>query len=238
VKRIGLIGGYHTEATVIYLRRIDEEMRDRFDGRRGASLVVRHLDGCDVDRALARQDWRHMERTLTQAGHELVAAGAKTVLLGGSLLHAVADGVARTIPVPLLHVADATAEVLHATGIKQVGLLGTRLADEEKAWQLRLAERDILASVVPEPSDRARVIEIIGDELSRGVVLGPAKAELVRLSAEFRRLGARVVVLVAPELSLALRQTDCHLPLVDATVAHAAAAVTLVENQSPAGVGA
>jgi aspartate racemase len=226
VKRIGLIAGYYTEATVIYLRRIDEEMRDRFDGRHTAPLVVHHLNGYHIDRALTRKDWPHLERTLTQAGHDLAAAGAETVLLGASMLHAVADGVARAISVPLLHVADATVQTLNGTGIKKVGLLGTRLADEERAWQMRFAERDIVATVVPDPADRARVAEIVGDELSRGLVLEPSKVELVRLSAEFRRLGARVVVLVAPELRLALRQTDCLLPLLDATAAHATAAVT------------
>lgn len=225
MRHIGLIGGFYSEATVRYLRCFDEQMINRFGAGNVMPLTLKQVNGLLLQQAMARKDWTYIESTLTEAARTLVDGGVDAIMLAGSVMHAGVDRAVRKWRVPLLHVADAVALSFAGTVIKHVGLFGPRLPGEEAAWQRRLADHGIVASLLPDEAGRLRVAHIIDEELSRGVVNNESKAELIRYADSFAQLGVNVVILAAPELHLALHQRDCLLSLRDATEYHTAAAV-------------
>jgi len=53
------------------------------------------------------------------------AAGAELLVLCTNTMHRLADQVQAAIDIPLLHIADATAQAIGVLGIGRAGLLGT-----------------------------------------------------------------------------------------------------------------
>ena len=49
-------------------------------------------------------------------------------------MHKVAGQVESAVSIPLLHIADATAEVLVHNGVKKIGLLGTAFTMEQEFY--------------------------------------------------------------------------------------------------------
>jgi len=225
MKCLGLVGDLNSEATVLYLRRFDDEVSGRFGAAQLPRLIFHRSSGVSFATAMQGKDWAHVNRLAMLAAKQCVAAGAEAVLLGSSTLHVARDAVAGAVGVPVLDMVDAAVEVIARTGIRQVGLLGTRFGNEQRMWQDRCADRGLLA-VVPIPESIDRVSKIIRDELSQGQVRIDSKKELLRVCADFRRAGSRVIVVAAPELNLILRESESALPLLDAMAAQVAGAVT------------
>ena len=229
MRRIGLIAGLHTEATVLYLRQFDEQITDHFGLADQIGVFVNSINGRAFENAMKRKDSAQAQRICVEAAQQCVAAGAEALLLGNSQLHVSAEAIHNSVPVPLIHVADAALSVAAHTGIRRVALLGVRFTNENMIWQKCCEDHGLIAAV-PAADAAARVSAIVNEELSRGFVDGASKAELVRLCSDFRRDGARVVVLAAPELRLALGDGDSALPILDATTAHVTAALNWVTS--------
>lgn len=224
MKRVGLIAGVHTEATVRYLRQFDEQMTDRFGLATPVGVFINSINGRAFETAMKQQDMAQVQQMCLQAAEQCAAAGAEALLLGNSQFQVGADAIRKAIRIPLLDLVETTLAVAANAGVRRIGLIGIRFEAEGAIWQERCGALGLMASV-PTPEAAARVSAIVSNELSQGFVDGASKAELVRLCADFRREGSRAVVLAAPELQLALGEGDSALPVLDATVAHVSAAI-------------
>ncbi len=229
MKRVGLIAGLRTEATVLYLRQFDEQMTERFAAANPVGIFVNSINGQAFEDAMKRKESAQVRRLCVEAAQQCAAAGVDALLLGNSQLHVGADAIRSSVDLPLLDLVDATLAVAAATGIRRIALLGVRFASEDAIWQKRFADRGLIAAGPPADA-AARVSAIVKEELSRGFVDGASKAELVRLCSDFRRDGSRMVVLAAAELRLALGDGDSALPILDATAAHVTAAINWATN--------
>lgn len=229
MRRIGLIAGLHTEATVLYLRQFDEQITERFGPAEPIGVFLNSINCRAFENALKRKDPTQAQSICVEAARQCAAAGAEALLLGNSQLHVSADAIRRAVDIPLLHLVDAALSIAANTGIRRIALLGLRFFHEDAIWQKRCADHGLIAAVPPADA-AARVSVIVKEELSRGFVDGASKAQLVRLCSDFRRDGARVVVLAAPELRLALGEGDSALPILDATAAHVTAAINWATN--------
>lgn len=235
MKCLGLIHDSSPEAVVMYLRGFDEEVARHLGIPHPPRLIIHYANGHALETAITERNWSSVNRQAVLAGRQCVAAGAEAVVLGGSALHVTRESVADDLGVPVFDMVASAASAIARTGIKCVGLLGARFPNEARLWQECCATYGMLAAV-PAPEAAARVTTIIREELNRGLVLNDSKNELIRICAEFRRTGSRVVVLATPELNLLLREADSALPLFDAAAAHVATAVAwATETSAPAG---
>jgi aspartate racemase len=207
MRRIGLIAGLHTEATVLYLRQFDEQITERFGPADPIGVFVNSTNGRAFENAMKRKDSAQAQRLCVEAAQQCAAAGADALLLGNSQLHVSAEAIQSSVRIPLLHMVDAALSVAANTGIRRIALLGVRFPDEDAIWQESCEDHGLIAAVPPADA-AARVSAIVKEELSRGFVDGASKAELVRLCSDFRRDGARAVVLAAPELPTANENSD------------------------------
>ncbi|WP_031465786.1 aspartate/glutamate racemase family protein [Sciscionella sediminilitoris] len=221
---IGLLGGMSWESSAEYYRLLNELVAARLGGLHSARCVLASLDFAEVERMQADGDWAAAGELLAGAARGLEAAGAEFLLVCTNTMHKVADVVQAAVSIPLLHLADATAEAVHAAGIGTVGLLGTAFTMEQDFYRERL-ERQGLSVLLPGARDRAEVHRVIYEELCRGRVLAESRAYYRTVIERLTEAGAQGVILGCTEIELLITQSDSPIPVFPTTRLHAEAAV-------------
>ncbi|WP_299443489.1 aspartate/glutamate racemase family protein [uncultured Phycicoccus sp.] len=224
MRLLGVLGGMSWTSTEAYYRGLNEGVASRLGGLHSARVLVHSVDFGPVAEAQHAGDWDAAAGILGAAAAGLAAGGAQALLLATNTMHKVSGAVEAAAGLPLLHIADPTADALVADGRRRVGLLATRFTMEEDFYVARLRDRG-LDVVVPGVGDRELVHQVIYDELVHDVVRAASReayrAVLQRLADD----GAEAVVLGCTEIGLLLHQGDTEVPLYDTTALHVAAGV-------------
>jgi aspartate racemase len=225
MKTIGLIGGMSWESSAQYYRIINQQVRARLGGVHSAESLMFSVDFGEIERLQHEGDWTALTAQMIDAARRLERGGADFFLICTNTMHLMADEVAASVSIPLLHIADPTAEAIKGAGLSRVGLLGTAFTMEKDFYKGRLAERHGLDVLVPEEADRRIVHDIIYHELVAGEVREPSRAAYRDVIARLVERGAQAVILGCTEIMLLIGQEDSPVPLFDTTRLHALAAV-------------
>jgi aspartate racemase len=140
-------------------------------------------------------------------------------------MHKVAPEIEAAVQIPLLHIADATAEIMLEEGIKTVGLLGTAFTMEQDFYKGRLTNKYGLQVLVPSKFDRELVHKVIYEELCLGKTEAASKTEYLRIINTLEAQGAEAVILGCTEIGMLVKQANTKVRLLDTTAIHAAKAV-------------
>jgi aspartate racemase len=224
LRKLGIIGGTSWSSTALYYEHINRGIARRLGGLHSASLVVESLDFAPVVETELSGDWDSVAAIHLEVAKRLVKAGAEGVIITSNTGHKVYDAVKAHLRVPMLHIADATAEQLVADGRSRVALLGTRFTMTEPHVRSRLESRGI-SLVAVEPSWVREVDRIIFEELAAGRVVRDSQRKLKTLITELAKRKAQAVVLGCTELVLAVDVRANVLPVYDTTALHARACV-------------
>jgi aspartate racemase len=224
VLRLGLLGGMSWESSALYSRLANELVRDRLGGLHSAECVLYSVDFAEVERLQVEGRWEEAGALLAQAARRLEAAGADLLLLCTNTMHKVADQVEAAVAVPLLHLADTTAQAALAAGISRVGLLGTAFTMEQTFYSERLVAAG-LEVVVPDAPDRALVHRVIYDELCLGVVRDESRQLYREVIERLVDAGADGIALSCTEIELLVGPEDSPVPVLPTTRLHVEAAV-------------
>jgi len=225
MKTIGLLGGMSWESTVGYYRAINEGIKNKLGGLHSAKIALYSVDFEPIEKLQHEGDWEGTARVLLEAAISIQSAGADFLLICTNTMHKVAPQIEKAIKIPLLHIADATAEVLVHKGVKTVGLLGTAFAMEHDFYKGRLSEKYGLNVVVPNKEDRQIVHKIILQELCLGKIQAASKNEYLRIIDLLANQGAEAVILGCTEIGMLVSQGDTKVKLFDTTAIHAERAV-------------
>ncbi len=226
MKTIGLIGGMSWESTALYYRIINEEVKARLGGLHSAKCILYSVDFDEIERYQKTDDWKNAARVLVDAATRLERAGADFIILCTNTMHKVADEIESGVRIPLLHIADATAEEILRKNIEAIGLLGTRHTMEREFYKSRLEEKGIRV-IIPEEKDRAIVHQIIYEELCLGQILEESRGQFRRIMDRLVGSGAEGIILGCTEIGLLVKEEDSRVPLFDTARIHAEAAVSL-----------
>lgn len=221
MKTIGLIGGMSWESTVPYYRTINETIKEHLGGLHSAKLVLVSVDFAEIEHLQKVGDWETAGQHLAAAARSLHRAGADCVVLCTNTMHKVAPAIEAAVSIPLLHIADATAQAIQATGVGTVGLLGTRFTMEQAFYKDRLVDQHGLRVLVPPPDARDTVHRIIYEELCLGQVRDDSRQAYRAIMAELVAQGAQAIILGCTEISLLVGEQDASVPLFDTTAIHA-----------------
>ena len=224
MKTIGLIGGMSWESTVPYYRIINQTIAERLGGLHSAKILLYSVDFQEVEELQRTDQWDEAAALLADGAARLEGAGADFLVLCTNTMHKVAPALEARVGIPLLHIADATAEAIAGAGHRKVGLLGTRFTMEQAFYKSRLEERHHLEVAVPPAADREIVHRVIYQELCLGKVLEASRREYRRIIADLVENGAQCVILGCTEISLLVQERDSAVPLFDTTALHARAA--------------
>ncbi|PSR13379.1 aspartate racemase [filamentous cyanobacterium CCP3] len=230
MKTIGLIGGMSWESSLDYYRILNQTVQSRLGGLHSAKVIMFSVDFADL--AVMQHDgrWADIAAILVEAAQKLQMAGASMVLICTNTMHRVADDVEARISVPLVHIADAVAEVIKSQNLGRVGLLGTKFTMEQDFYRQRLVERHGLEVVIPDDAGRAAVHQIIYEELCQGQFKPESRQRVLDLCQELAGAGAEGVILGCTELELLVKDAAAAVPLFPTTRLHADAAVNLALN--------
>ncbi|RWN35185.1 MAG: amino acid racemase [Mesorhizobium sp.] len=227
-KLIGMVGGMSSESSAIYYRLLNQAAHRRLGGHHNARSVLFTLDFDELNEMAALGRWDDLAETVAEAARNLERAGADLVMLTSVTAHRVADQVETQLSVPLLHVADATAQAIQLRGFARVGLFGTRYTMEQDFFSGRLRQRHGLEVLTPPQQQREALHSIIIDELTLGIVKQDSRAALMDMALDLQARGAQAVILGCTELPLLAALDDYPLPAFDVTQLHAEAALDIV----------
>jgi aspartate racemase len=231
MKTIGLIGGLSWQSSLEYYRIINEAVRQKLGGLHSARIVMHSFDLAEMAALQQEGDWESIAKVIIAAAQQLEAAGANVLVVCTNTMHKVADEVQKDIRIPLLHIADATAEQIRAAGLKKVGLLGTKFTMEEDFCKGRLAERHGLEVIIPHANEREVVNRIIYNELCIGQVELSSKEKFCGIIQNLVAGGAEGIVLGCTEIYLLVSQDDVQVPVFDTTRIHAESAARFALEQ-------
>ncbi|RTR32144.1 aspartate/glutamate racemase family protein [Shewanella atlantica] len=227
MKTIGMIGGMSWESTVSYYKALNEGVKQHLGGLHSAKIALVSVDFAEIERLQHSGEWGKTADILSDAAASVEAAGADFFMICTNTMHKVADEICANASIPLLHIADATAEQLVSDGVKKVGLLGTQFTMEQDFYRGRLTDKFGIEVVIPDSAQRERAHQIIYEELCQGQVNTTSREAYLAIIQDLQAQGAEAVILGCTEIALLVSQQDTEVPLYDTTEIHAKAAVQL-----------
>jgi len=227
MKTIGLIGGMSWESSLEYYRLINLGVKERLGGLHSAQTLMYSVDFAEIERLQHHGEWEHAAQHLAAAAQRLEQGGADFIVLCTNTMHKVAAEIQASTRLPLLHIADPTAQAIRAQGIKRVGLLGTRFTMEEAFYKERLQQPHGLEVIIPDAEARTTVHRIIYDELCLGEIRPASKVAYQAILQQLTQAGAEGVILGCTEITLLIQQAECAVSVFDTTRLHATAAVEM-----------
>lgn len=218
---LGLIGGMSWESTVPYYQLINQSVKAQLGGLHSAKLILYSVDFAEVEQLQASGQWDAAGALLADVARKLEAAGADALVLCTNTMHKVADAITAAVHIPLLHIADPTAQAIQQAGFHTVGLLGTRFTMEQDFYRTRLEVNHGLTVLIPPETERDAVHRIIYDELCLGQLRDASRQTYHQVIAHLQAQGAQAIILGCTEIAMLLNPQDCTLPLFDTTALHA-----------------
>ncbi|ERK29445.1 aspartate/glutamate racemase family protein [Clostridium intestinale] len=226
MKTIGLIGGMSWESTVTYYQIINEVVKKQLGGLHSAKVVLYSVDFQEIEECQSNGEWDKSAGILGGAAKKLEQAGADFIVICTNTMHKIAPNIQKEIQIPIIHIAEATAEKLIENNIYKVALLGTKYTMKQDFYKEKLIERGIEV-LIPIDSDVEIVNNIIYDELCLGIISEKSKSEYIRIIDKLKEDGAQGVILGCTEIGLLIGQEDTILPVFDTTQIHATKAAML-----------
>lgn len=225
MKTIGLIGGMSWESTASYYQALNQEIKTQLGGLHSAKIVLYSVDFAEIETLQHQGEWNKTADILGNAAKAVEAAGADFFLICTNTMHKVAPQVSQHVAIPLLHIADATAQQLKGNGISKVGLLGTKFTMEQTFYKGRLQDNFDIEVIVPNEHDRHIIHQVIYDELCLGEIKEASRQHYLAIINKLFNEGVQAIILGCTEIALLVNQNDTDVPLFDTTRIHAHKAV-------------
>jgi len=223
-KRIGILGGLTPESTVPYYLHIIHRYEEMFHNHAYPEVVIFSVSFQKFDDWMEREDWESMELELAKGLRALHGAGADFAVIATNTMHNLYEKLDRWNIIPLLSLVDATAAEVKKTGIKRVGLIGTKFAMNKPYYREGLAKFGIKA-VVPDEEDQVYIGKVIFEELSYGILKEESRRGYLEIMERLKEKGAQGIILGCTEIPLLIKQEHTNIPVFDTTSIHAEAAL-------------
>ena len=220
LKTIGLIGGMSWESTVTYYKIINETVKEKLGGLHSAKCILYSVDFQEIEECQANGNWEKSGEILGEAANNLEKAGADFIVICTNTMHKVINQIKEKISIPILHIAEMTAEKILEKGLKNIALLGTKYTMEQDFYKSKLIEKGINV-IIPDKNDIEIINKVIYDELCLGTINSNSKKKFLEIVDKLRSKGAEGIILGCTEIGLLIKNEDTDVPLFDTAVIHA-----------------
>ena len=231
MKTIGLIGGMSWESSSEYYRIINQMVKERLGGLHSAQCILYSVDFQEIEKLQHQDEWEELTRLMIQFAEKLEDAGAELIVICTNTMHKMAEEVENSVTIPLVHIADATAQAIVEKGLKKLALLGTRFTMEEDFYKKRIKENYNIEVLIPSETDRKTIDSVIYHELCLGIIKQSSREKFKEIIENLAMNGAEGVILGCTEIPILVRQEDVEIPLFDTTKIHAKSAVEMALEQ-------
>ena len=220
LKTIGLIGGMSWESTATYYKIINETVKEKLGGLHSAKCILYSMDFQEIEECQANGNWEKSGEILGEAANNLEKAGADFIVICTNTMHKVINQIKEKISIPILHIAEMTAEKILEKGLKNIALLGTKYTMEQDFYKSKLIEKGINV-IIPDKNDIEIINEVIYDELCLGTINSDSKKKFLEIVDKLRNKGAEGIILGCTEIGLLIKNEDTDVPLFDTAIIHA-----------------
>jgi aspartate racemase len=226
MKKIGMLGGMSWESTATYYKMLNEEIKKRLGGLHSAKIILSSVNFEEIEKFQHSALWDETAKILSSEAKAVQDAKADFLIICTNTMHKVASEIESNIDIPILHIADATAQKLLNDGIQKVALLGTKFTMEEDFYKGRLSEKFGIEVVIPNEQERNIIHEVIYKELCLGKCNKTSRDEYIKIIKRLEdEQEAQAVILGCTEISMLIKQGYIDIPMYDTTLIHAQAAV-------------
>ena len=220
LKTIGLIGGMSWESTATYYKIINETVKEKLGGLHSAKCILYSVDFQEIEECQANGNWEKSGEILGEAAYNLEKAGADFIVICTNTMHKVVNQIKEKISIPILHIAEMTAEKILEKGLKNIALLGTKYTMEQDFYKSKLIEKGINV-IIPDKNDIEIINKVIYDELCLGIINSNSKKKFLEIVDKLRSKGAEGIILGCTEIGLLIKNKDTDVPLFDTAIIHA-----------------
>lgn len=234
MKTIGLIGGISWESSAVYYNLINQRTKSLLGGFHSCKCILLSVDFAEVEKLQMADDWPALDALMIDAGQRLEKAGADLILICANTMHLCAPAMQEQVSIPIVHIAEVTADAILEQGLSRVGLLGTRFTMEKDFFR-HILEAKGIEVLIPDTTDRREVHRIIYEELVQGKILDGSRQVYQDVIAKLAEGGAEGVILGCTEIPLLISDHDVEISTFNTTQLHAERAVEFaVQEHSPA----
>ena len=220
MKTVGLIGGMSWESTVGYYRILNQTVARELGDQHSAKCLLYSVDFQEIEECQSSGDWDRSAAILIDAAQRLEKGGADFILICTNTMHKVFDQVQSSVSIPLLHIAQVTADELIKNNINKVGLLGTIYTMEQDFYKSVLIDRNIEV-LIPDEDDRKFINRVIYNELCHGLFEKSSKERFLTIIKKLADQGVQGIILGCTEIGMLVNQDDTDIRLFDTTEIHA-----------------
>lgn len=220
MKTIGLIGGMSWESSLEYYKLINEGIKRELGSMHSGKSIMYTVDFAEIENLQHHGEWEKLTATMIDISKRLEKAGSEGILICTNTMHLMADDIQKNIEIPIIHIADSTAEEMISKDIKKVGLLGTKFTMEKDFYKGRIQDKYGIEVIVPDEEDRKIIHDIIYQELVQGKFHPESKGKYIKIMKKLTEQGAEGVILACTEIPLLVKQEDFEFPIFDTTAIH------------------
>ena len=224
MKTIGIIGGLTWLSTADYYRLINQQINEKLGGVEAGKIIIYSVNFAEIKVLTENNNWDGIAAIMKEVARKLESAGADCILIGANTMHKIADEVQGAINIPLIHIAEETANVIESKGLQKVALLGTKYTMQLDFYTKKLAAKGI-ETIIPGEADIAYINNAIYTEMGKGIFLPETKDRFIQIIDKLQQSGAEAVILGCTEIPILIKQEDVNVPVLDTTAIHVSAAV-------------
>ena len=228
MQTIGLIGGITPQSTIMYYEVLNELAAKEFGAKHSCKVIINALDFGEISRLQTEGRWDLLDTIMVDAAKSLEQAGAGLIVICANTMHLCIDAITKKVKIPVIHIAEATAQNIVQQNIKKVALLGTKYTMEKPFFKDILKTYGV-ETIIPNESDRDIIHNVIYDELSKGLMLDASKTGYLKIIENLEQQGVEGIVLGCTEIPLLINQDDLAIPVFDTTTIHAIKAFELAK---------
>lgn len=214
------------ESTLLYYELINKKVKAILGGLHSANCVIESVDFSEIAELQAKDDWKALDELMINRARLLEKAGAELLMICANTMHLCVEAIGQAINIPIVHIAEVTADQIKEAQLDKVALLGTKFTMERDFFKNILIEQGIDV-IVPDQKDRDLVHEIIYKELVRGEITLASKKIYLEIIDTLRAKGVQGIILGCTEIPLLIGPEDTDIPLFNTTKIHAEKTVEL-----------
>ena len=227
MKTIGLLGGMSWESSAVYYQVVNKTVNKKLGGHNSCKCLMYSVDFGLFPKLQHDGEWDKLTNIMIDAATSLERGGAEILVICANTMHLMAPEIEKSVNIPLLHIADATAIKIKESQLKKVGLIGTKFTMEKDFYKKRLLENHGIEVVVPDKKDMDVIHDVIYSELDFGIIKNDSREKYKRIMNSLIQKGAEGIILGCTEIPLLIGEQDCSVPIFDTTTIHAEMAVEL-----------
>jgi len=230
MKTIGLLGGMSWESSLEYYKIVNQKVKELLGGHHSCECLMYSVDFDPIKKLQHEDRWEELTQIMIETARKIEQGGAEMLTICTNTMHKMYDDVQNSISIPVLHIADATAEAIKEKNLETIALLGTKFTMQHDFYKGRLIKNHGINVLTPEGNDLEAVHNIIYNELVLGEIKNKSREKYTQIIEQLAKKGAQGVILGCTEIPLLIKQQDVSIPVFDTTTIHAEKTVEFAIN--------